>query len=58
MDLLTNKIDALNTLCKKYHVSLLYAFGSVLRKQDFNEKSDIDFIIYFDSIHLLEYAFV
>jgi len=56
MDLINNKIDKLNKLCKKYHVSLLYAFGSVLRKQDFNEKSDIDFIVYFEAIPLLEYA--
>lgn len=56
MELINNKLDKLNILCKKYHVSFLYAFGSVLRKQDFNEKSDIDFIVNFEAIPLLDYA--
>ena len=55
MDLIDNKIDELNMVCEKYHVSLLYIFGSVLTKR-FNEKSDLDFVVYFEQIPILDYA--
>jgi predicted nucleotidyltransferase len=43
-------------LCKKHKVTELYVFGSVLGNQ-FNKKSDIDFLVYFSSeIELLDYA--
>ena len=42
-------------LCKKYKVSRLYAFGSVLT-EDFNMTSDIDFIVDFMPVDLLQYA--
>jgi uncharacterized protein len=35
-------------LCKKHHVKKLFAFGSVMR-DDFTEKSDIDFLYEFDT---------
>jgi predicted nucleotidyltransferase len=42
-------------LCKEHKVKSLYVFGSVLN-ENFNDKSDIDFIVDFNSIDLLEYA--
>jgi len=40
--------EKLTTLCKKHNVKLLFAFGSVLRA-DFDEnKSDIDLIVEID----------
>ncbi|MCD4793535.1 MAG: nucleotidyltransferase domain-containing protein [Bacteroidales bacterium] len=50
-----DKKDKINKACKKYHVSLLYIFGSVLTKK-FNKDSDIDFIVYFEQIPILDYA--
>ncbi len=42
-------------LCKKYNVKTLYVFGSILTPK-FNEQSDIDLIVDFNSIDLLDYA--
>lgn len=39
-------INRIITLCKKYQVSTLSAFGSVTRT-DFNSESDIDFVVDF-----------
>ena len=50
-----NKQDKIDKVCKRYHVSLLYIFGSVLTKK-FNKDSDIDFIVYFEQIPILDYA--
>ena len=47
--------DKIDKVCKRYHVSLLYIFGSVLTKK-FNKDSDIDFIVYFEQIPILDYA--
>ena len=51
-------------LCKKHHVKKLFAFGSVMR-DDFTNKSDIDFLyefdttgIDFDKLDLAEYDYV
>ena len=55
MELINSKIDEIEDICKKYHVSLLYVFGSVLTAH-FNQESDIDFIVYFEPIPLMEYA--
>ena len=38
----------------KYHVDELYAFGSVLN-DSFHEKSDIDFLVRFGSVELVDY---
>tara|TARA_R110002049_G_scaffold307520_1_gene508236 strand:- start:47027 stop:47329 length:303 start_codon:yes stop_codon:yes gene_type:complete len=40
-------IDRIKKLCKKYRVRTFSAFGSVTR-EDFNEESDIDFVVDFD----------
>jgi len=42
-------------LCTTYKVKTLYIFGSVLSEK-FTEKSDIDFIVDFESIDLKNYA--
>ncbi len=45
----------INKLCLQHQVSKLYVFGSVLTT-NFNEESDIDLIVDFKSIEILEYA--
>ena len=47
----------LEDICRKYHVTELSVFGSVLTK-NFRKDSDIDFLVSFDEkgIDLLEYA--
>ena len=55
MELVHNKIGEINKVCKKYHISLLYVFGSILTNK-YNDDSDIDFVVYFEEVPLLEYA--
>lgn len=45
----------INELCINHKVKSLYAFGSVLTDH-FNNKSDIDLIVDFNEIDLLDYA--
>lgn len=45
----------IESLCKAHKVQTLYAFGSVLN-EGFNEESDIDFLVNFQEIAVLEYA--
>jgi predicted nucleotidyltransferase len=47
--------DSITKLCAKHKVKELYAFGSVL-SSDFNEASDIDLLVNFDSMDLKYYA--
>ncbi len=47
-------IDSIKTLCQKYKVDSLYLFGSATGNQ-FNENSDIDFLVKFTSINLADY---
>jgi predicted nucleotidyltransferase len=42
-------------LCKTHNVRSLYAFGSILNEQ-FNEESDIDLIVEFHPLDVLDYA--
>ena len=42
-------------ICSIYNVKSLYAFGSVISDQ-FNEKSDVDFIVDFNAIDIKNYA--
>lgn len=55
MNFISQNIELISTLCKAHKVKRLYAFGSVLTDK-FNEQSDIDFIVDFDDVPLLEYA--
>ena len=45
----------INTLCAKHKVNKLYVFGSLLTDK-FKEQSDIDFLVDFKPIALLDYA--
>jgi predicted nucleotidyltransferase len=54
--IITDKIPQLKALCKKYHVSTMYLFGSAVT-DTFNDNSDVDFLISFKSdVRLEEYA--
>jgi predicted nucleotidyltransferase len=54
MDILENHIATLNRLCEKHNVDKMYLFGSAL-KENFSEKSDIDFLVRFQPIELADY---
>lgn len=45
--ILSNKLEALKELCRRYKVKTLYAFGSVNTTR-FTDKSDIDLLIEFE----------
>ncbi len=53
--IINNNLEKISSLCKQHKVKKLYAFGSVTRS-DFKESSDIDFLVDFDSMPVLEYA--
>jgi predicted nucleotidyltransferase len=55
MNLINQNIEFINTLCKSHKVKSLYAFGSVLTDK-FNDQSDIDLIVNFGDVQLLDYA--
>jgi predicted nucleotidyltransferase len=55
MDILTQYLNQIRSLCKQYNVSELFVFGSVLG-DSFNEESDIDFVVDFSDISIEEYA--
>lgn len=54
MYLIEENIDKIIEICKSHNVKELYLFGSILT-DDFNENSDIDFLIQFDQIELEDY---
>lgn len=55
MSIIDNNIDKIKTLCRKYRVSKLFVFGSVLTDK-FNDSSDVDFVVDFEGVTLVEYA--
>ena len=55
MNLINQNIEFINALCKSHKVKSLYAFGSVLTDK-FNDQSDIDLIVNFSEVQLLDYA--
>lgn len=55
MNEVQRNIRYIKNLCLQHRVDKLYLFGSILR-DDFNEKSDIDFVVRFKDIELLRYA--
>lgn len=57
MKLIEIHLDQIATLCKKFHVSKLWVFGSILTNR-FRAESDIDLCVDFDwkSIPLLDAA--
>ena len=54
MNIVEENINELIDLCKLHKVRELYIFGSILTDK-FNEYSDIDLIVQFDHIDILEY---
>jgi len=54
MEIIAQNTDRLIELCVSHKVGQLYLFGSALTNQ-FNESSDIDFLVQFNPIDLLEY---
>jgi len=52
---LNNYSSEINKLCESHKVKSLYAFGSVLNEK-FNDLSDIDFVVDFQQIDVLDYA--
>lgn len=55
MNYLDEYSDGIKQLCVLYNVKTLYSFGSVV-SEHFTKKSDIDFIVDFDTIDLKKYA--
>jgi uncharacterized protein len=55
MNPIEQNIAVVEVLCKKYKVSKLFAFGSVLTER-FSAESDIDLVVDFDNVGINEYA--
>jgi len=55
MNLIENHNNDILNLCKKHKVKSLYAFGSVLTDK-FNSESDIDLIVDFEQLDVLDYG--
>ncbi|MCK4357387.1 MAG: nucleotidyltransferase domain-containing protein [Candidatus Cloacimonetes bacterium] len=55
MNIIERNIDNIKKLCSKYKVAKLYIFGSY-NTERFNKDSDIDFIVIFKDVTLIEYA--
>lgn len=55
MNIIERNIEILIDLCKQHKVKELYIFGSVLTSE-FNDSSDIDFLVQFENVDLLKYA--
>lgn len=54
MEIFKKHIKQLMALCKKHTVKELYVFGSAT-SNSFNRDSDIDFLVEFNAVDLLEY---
>ena len=54
MNLVEKNIDILIDLCEQHKVRELYMFGSILTSK-FTDSSDIDFLVQFEPIDLLDY---
>jgi|SRR5664280_86733 len=54
MNLIERNIDTLIGLCKQHKVKELYIFGSILTPR-FNDSSDVDFLVQFENIDILDY---
>jgi uncharacterized protein len=55
LNLITNKLQELHSLCVKYDIKTAYLFGSTT-SSDFNEGSDIDILISFKDISIEKYT--
>ena len=55
MELIDRNIDRISELCSKYQVSKLFVFGSILTNK-FRQESDIDLVVDFNNVALMDYA--
>ena len=55
MNLIENHNKDIQNLCKVHKVKSFYAFGSVLTDK-FNNESDVDFIVDFQKLDVLDYG--
>lgn len=55
MDAIKKYASEISELCESHKVKSLYAFGSVLTDR-FNSESDIDLIVNFEPLDVLDYA--
>ena len=55
MNLIQNYSKEITNLCKAHKVKSLYAFGSVLTEK-FNPESDVDLIVDFQQLDVLDYG--
>jgi predicted nucleotidyltransferase len=55
MNLIERNIEMIKRLCKKHKVRELFVFGSIL-STNFNENSDVDFVVDFEKVDLNDYA--
>ncbi len=53
--LILDNQDHIKTLCNTHHVKMLFAFGSVCTDK-FNDDSDIDLLVSFDTMDYGDYA--
>ena len=54
MELINKHINKLKQLCEGFNVAQLYVFGSVL-SNNFTPESDIDFLVKFSGVPLVDY---
>jgi predicted nucleotidyltransferase len=54
MNIPDRNLDYLSNLCKSHKVSEFYIFGSILTDK-FNDTSDVDFVVQFGEIDIIEY---
>ena len=54
MNLIEKNIETIFALCNEHRVKELFIFGSILT-QEFNDTSDIDFLVQFENIDILGY---
>jgi len=55
MELIDRNINTIKSLCKKHNVAHLFVFGSIL-EENFDNESDVDFIVDFNDVSLDQYA--
>ncbi|GAB3669679.1 nucleotidyltransferase domain-containing protein [Echinicola sediminis] len=54
MSIIQSQMDKLKTLCDQHRVEKMYLFGSAMNS-NFNQQSDIDFLVKFKPIDLANY---
>jgi uncharacterized protein len=55
-DLIMQRREAVDDLCRKFHVRRLDLFGSLLRPDFDASQSDLDFLVAFDELPPVQYA--